>query len=148
MPTNARKFFSKEQQGAILLAIKNAELDSGGEIRVHLETNCPGNALDRAAYLFKKLKMHKTKLRNSVLFYLAVENRKFATIGDVGINAVVPDQFWEEIKMHLLMRFRESKFTEGLCEAIEMTGQQLKKLFPYQKDDVNELPDELSFGPE
>ncbi len=66
--------------------------------RVHIETHCEAEVLDRTAYLFKKIGMQKTELRNGVLIYLAVESRKFAIIGDKGINAVVPENFWDDIK--------------------------------------------------
>jgi len=146
MGQSAKKFFSKEQQETILLAVKNAELDTSGEIRVHIESRCPGDVLDRAAQVFDLLHMQNTKLRNGVLIYLSIENRKFAILGDAGINAVVPENFWDEVKNVMIRHFRENRFTEGLTEAIELTGEQLKKHFPYQADDVNELPDEISFG--
>ena len=138
-------FFTKEQQAAILAAVKEAENQTSGEIRVHIETSCDEDVLDRSAWLFKKLGMHKTAERNGVLFYLAVQDRKFAVIGDAGINAMVPEGFWNDVKEVLLKRFREGKFAEGLSEGIIMAGEHLKKHFPHKKDDVNELPDEISF---
>lgn len=146
MAATAKDFFTKDQQEQILLAVKIAELDTSGEIRVHIEKNCPGDVLDRAAYIFDKLHMQSTQLRNGVLFYLAVANRKFAILGDAGINAVVPENFWDDIKIQMIKNFREGKFTEGLSEAIQQAGEQLKKHFPFAKDDVNELPDDISFG--
>jgi len=146
MGKSAKNFFSNEQQESILLAIKNAELDTGGEIRVHIENKCPGDVLDRAAQVFDKLHMQNTKLRNGVLVYLSIENRKFAILGDAGINAVVPENFWDEIKDKMIAHFREGRFTEGLVEAIQSAGEQLKIHFPYETDDVNELPDDISFG--
>jgi len=143
---SAKEFFSKEQRDDIRQAILNAELDTSGEVRVHIETSCAGDVLDRAAYLFGKLNMHRTELRNGVLFYLAVKNRKFAVIGDKGINALVPENFWDDIKICLLNHFREDRFTEGLMEGIEMVGQKLREHFPYKTGDVNELPDEVTFG--
>ena len=141
-----KAFFTKEQNEDILLAIKNAELDTSGEIRVHIEEKCPGEVLDRAAVIFKKLDMHKTELRNGVLFYLAIRNRKFAVLGDAGINKVVPENFWDEVRNVMLNHFRVDKFTDGLAEGIKLAGQQLKKHFPHKHDDVNELTDEISFG--
>ena len=141
-----KAFFTKEQNDDILLAIKNAELDTSGEIRVHIEEKCPGEVLDRAAIIFKKLDMHKTELRNSVLFYVAIRNRKFAVLGDAGINKVVPENFWDEVRNVMLNHFRVDKFTDGLAEGITLAGQQLKKHFPHKHDDVNELTDEISFG--
>lgn len=145
---SAKAFFTKEEKEDITLAIKNAELDTSGEIRVHIENICKGDAKDQAAYLFKKLEMHNTELRNGVLFFLAVKNRKFAILGDVGINQVVAENFWDDIRDHMLNHFRENNFVDGLIEGITMAGQQLKDHFPYQKDDVNELSDEISFGKE
>lgn len=144
--TKAQDFFTREQREDIKQAIMNAELDTSGEIRVHIDTKCKGDVIKQASKVFRELKMHKTELRNGVLFYLAVKNRKFAVIGDEGINKVVPDDFWETLKLDLLDAFREEKFTEGLIEGIGRTGIYLKKHFPYQTDDVNELSDEISFG--
>ena len=142
------KFFNKEEKDRIVAAVRQAELDTSGEIRVHLENRCKGEALDRAAYVFEKLKMHKTELRNGVLFYLAFGDRKFAILGDAGINAKTPDNFWDVIKEKMEGLFREGRFTDGLCTGIDMAGAQLKDHFPHQGDDVNELPDEISFGGE
>jgi uncharacterized membrane protein len=141
----ASAFFSKEQQAQILASVREAELETSGEIRVHIETTLKGDVLDRAAWLFKKLDMDKTAERNGVLFYLAVEDRKFAIIGDAGINAKVHEDFWNEISEVLKKNFKEGKFTEGLSKGIIMAGNQLKTHFPHRLDDVNELPDEISF---
>jgi uncharacterized membrane protein len=146
MIKTAKDFFTKEQKDDIHQAILNAELDTSGEVRVHIETRCKGDVMDRAAYLFDKLGMQKTDRRNGVLFYVAVKNRRFAVIGDLGINAVVPENFWDDIKNTLMNQFRDEKFTEGLIEGIRIVGTKLKKHFPYQTDDVNELSDEVSFG--
>ena len=141
----ASSFFTKEQQAHILASVREAEKETSGEIRVHIETSFEGDVLDRAAWVFNKLGMHKTAERNGVLFYLAVDNRKFAIIGDAGINSKVPSGFWNEISDLLIKRFRENLFTEGLSEGIILAGKQLKTHFPCRKDDVNELSDEISF---
>ena len=141
----ASSFFTKEQQAQILASVREAEKATSGEIRVHIETSCREDVLDRAAWVFKKIGMHKTAERNGVLFYLAVSHRKFAIIGDAGINAKVSAGFWDEISQILQKNFRESKFTEGLSQGIVLAGKQLKTHFPYSKDDINELSDEISF---
>ncbi len=140
------QFFSKEEKERIASAIREAELNTSGEIRVHIESRCREDVLDRAAFLFAKLKMHKTEKRNGVLFYLSVEDHKFAILGDAGINAVTADDFWDRIKESMLAEFREERFCGGLETGIRMTGEQLKEHFPYEKDDVNELSDDISFG--
>jgi uncharacterized membrane protein len=142
----ASSFFSKEQQAQILASVREAEKATSGEIRVHIESSLKVDVLDRAAWLFKKLGMDKTADRNGVLFYLAVDDRKFAIIGDAGINSKVPAGFWNEISELLLKNFKEGKFTEGLTEGIIMAGNQLKAFFPRSTDDVNELSDEISFN--
>jgi len=146
MSVTARDFFSLEEQDSIKQAIMNAELDTSGEIRVHIENVCKGEVLDRAAYLFKKLGMSKTEQRNGVLIYLAIRNRKFAIIGDSGIHKTVPADFWDNIKSKMLDFFREDNFCDGLIYAVTEAGEHLKKYFPHSKDDVNELPDDISFG--
>jgi uncharacterized membrane protein len=146
MSVSAKDFFSLREQEEIRLAIKSAESDTSGEIRVHIENICKGDVLDRAAYVFRQLGMEKTELRNGVLIYLAIKQRKFAIIGDKGINNVVPAGFWDTIQHEMLDSFRRDEFSIGLCKAIEAVGVNLKKFFPYQKDDVNELTDDISFG--
>ena len=140
------KFLSNEEKLMVTNAIKAAELNTSGEIRVHIESEIKADVLDRAAYLFEVLEMHKTKERNGVLFYLAEKSRKFAILGDAGINAKVPSDFWDKIKEKMADYFSEGKFASGLSEGIHMAGEQLKIHFSYQKDDVNELSDEISFG--
>ena len=139
-------FFTFEDKKQISEAIQVAEQNTSGEIRIHVEGKCRVDVLDRASYIFEKLEMHKTELRNGVLFYLAVQDHKFAILGDAGINQVTPEDFWENIKSTMLALFKEGNFTAGLAEGIKMAGEQLKKHFPYQDDDVNELSDEISFG--
>lgn len=146
MSTSARTFFSKAEKEEIKKAILNAEMDTSGEIRVHIESVCEGEVLDRAAFLFKNLKMEKTELRNGVLFYLAVDSQKFAIIGDKGINASVPEDFWSNIKEKMREAFQQGEFTQGLIEGIREAGVKLKKHFPHHLDDINELSDEISFG--
>ena len=144
--SQARKALKPAEEALIITAIKQAELSSSGEIRVHLESRCRGDVMDRAATVFEKLEMHKTRLRNGVLFYLAVDDHKFAVLGDGGINAVVPDDFWEKVKETMLGFFTGGDIAGGLSEGILMAGEQLRQYFPYQQDDKNELSDEISYS--
>ena len=90
--------------------------------------------------------MQKTELRNGVLIYLAVEDRKLAILGDAGINLKVPKDFWDSTRDLMVSNFKEGRYTEGLSEGIKLAGNQLKEHYPYQSDDVNELSDDISFG--
>jgi uncharacterized membrane protein len=142
----ASDLFTPEERKRIKQAIETAELNTSGEIRVHVEVSYNGTLLDRAATVFARLGMHKTALRNGVLFYLAVKKRQFAVIGDAGINKVVHPAFWDETRSVMEGYFKNSEFGEGLAKGILLTGEQLKKHFPHKADDINELPNEISFG--
>jgi len=142
---NASNFFTKEQKEDIKWAIQDAELDTSGEIRVHIELDCNGDPIERALYVFKRLKMNKTDHQNGVLIYLAVRSRKFAILGDEGINKIVPDNFWEEVKTNMLIHFREEDFSRGIVSSVKMVGEKLKAHFPHLRNDVNELSDDISF---
>ena len=142
----AKHFFTHKEEEIILNAIKEAEKNTSGEIQIHVENRCKKETMDRASEVFAMLKMHKTKLRNGVLFYLAVEDKKFAILGDSGINAAVPADFWVKIKDNMQNDFKAGNFAKGLSEGIQETGKQLEKHFPFDKGDVNELSDDISFG--
>lgn len=142
---SVENYFSKEEKEQITAAIAEAELNTSGEIRLNVEGHCKIDALDRAAYVFEKLGMHETAERNGVLFYLAVYEHKFAILGDAGINRLVPENFWDEIKETMLTYFKSGKLAEGVSVGIKMAGMQLKANFPFQADDKNELSDEISF---
>lgn len=138
-------FLSTTEEREIVDAIVKAEQQTSGEIRVHIEEHSDLPALERAQEVFKTLNMHKTSARNGVLFYIGVKDRHFAIIGDDGIDKVVPYDFWESTKKIVIDQFKQNQFKEGLIQGILQTGKQLKFFFPYQgKDDVNELPNEIS----
>lgn len=142
----AEEEFTNEEKDQIVESIKNAERNTSGEIRVHIENHCKTDVLDRAAEVFAILKLHQTALRNGVLFYLALKDHKFAILGDAGINEKVPKDFWDTIKHLVSGLFKEGKIAEGLSEGIKMAGNQLKAHFPVAADDINELSDDISFG--
>lgn len=137
--------FNDDEQQKIREAIEQAERFTSGEIRVCLEETCSEDVLDRAANYFKKLGMDKTALRNGVLIYLASKDRKFAIIGDAGINKSVPEDFWHSTKEAMLGFFKQDKLAEGVVTGIRLAGGQLKTYFPYLDNDINELPNDIAF---
>jgi uncharacterized membrane protein len=144
----ARDLFNAEQVKDIEAAIMGAEKKTSGEIRVFVEETVKDSkdVLNRAAEVFKELDLHKARHQNGTLFYLATQSRKFAVIGDEGIHQAAPPNFWESIKDNMQTLFRDGKFAEGLIEGITMAGDALIKYFPHERDDENDLPDEVVFG--
>jgi len=137
--------FSDDEQQQIRAAVESAERQTSGEIRVCVEKKCSEEVLDRAAKYFHKLDMHKTKLRNGVLIYLATVDRKFAIIGDAGINKVVPEGFWDDAKEAMLAQFKFGNLIEGITTGVGMAGEHLQRFFPRELDDKNELSDDVAF---
>jgi uncharacterized membrane protein len=139
-------FLSKEDEQEIVQAIVSAEKNTSGEVRVHIEKRSEKAPLDRAQEVFFELHMNETKDRNGVLFYVCVADKKFAIIGDEGIDKVVESDFWDCTKDIVISNFKEANFKNGLVEGILRAGERLKKYFPYQSDDQNELSNEISKG--
>jgi uncharacterized membrane protein len=123
--------FNEEEQQRIRKAIEEAESRSSGEIRVCIEKRCSEEVLDRAAKYFAQLNMHKTKLRHGVLVYVATVDRKFAIIGDAGINQVVPPNFWDATRDDMLQHFKYGDIVEGIVTGLKIAGEQLQKYFPH-----------------
>ncbi|MCE2741785.1 MAG: TPM domain-containing protein [Sphingobacteriales bacterium] len=142
----AKEYFSEKEQAQIIAAIQAAEKETSGEIRVHVEANTPLEPIDRAKTVFYELGMQHTAQKNAVLIYLATADQKLAIIGDEGIHEKVGDDFWQAEKELLVSHFKKNEYALGLSLAIEQVGDKLKMHFPYQKADVNELSDSISFG--
>ncbi len=142
-----KMFFTEEEQKNIVAAIKEAEKNTSGEIKVHITTTSQWeDVVKQAAAVFDKLDLEKTKQRNGVLIYIAKDDRQFAIWADKGINDVVPIGYWESTIDLMRSYMKVGQYAEGVIKGIHMVGTKLKKYFPYEKDDVNEIPDEISFG--
>ena len=139
-------FLTPEQEQAIIKAIEVAEKNTSGEIRVHIEKNTELPPLERALEVFHLLEMEKTELRNGVLFYVAVESKKFAILGDEGIHTKVTENFWDAEKELMLSYFITAEFSNGIELAIIEVGKKLKEFFPYHSNDTNELSNDISRG--
>src|ERR1700712_5009849 len=137
--------FNEEEQQRIRSAIESAEKNTSGQIRVCIEKTCSEDVLDRAAKYFHQLDMHKTRLRNGVLIYLATVDRKFAIIGDAGINKVVPADFWDDTKEDMLQHFKYGNLVDGIVTGLKISGEHLEKYFPHHDGDANELSDDVAF---
>ncbi|WP_445720066.1 TPM domain-containing protein [Flavobacterium sp.] len=139
-------FLSKVEEQEIVQAIVEAEKNTSGEIRVHIEEHSEKKPLERAQEVFFELQMNETQERNGVLFYVCVADKKFAIIGDEGIDKVVASDFWNATKEVVISNFKNKAFKKGLVDGIIKAGDSLKEHFPYQSDDTNELSNEISRG--
>lgn len=144
MGTKVEDFLSAEEEGEIIEAIRIAEKNTSGEIRVHLEPHAEIDPFERAATVFDLLHMNNTKYSNGVLIYVAVEDRTLVILGDSGINEVVPTEFWESTKDIIIDHFKLGNMKDGLVDGILKAGAQLKNHFPYEPGDQNELPNAIS----
>lgn len=139
-------FFSGKERKLIANAIREAELKTSGEIRVHLERLARENIFEHAKEIFEKLGMARTRERNGVLFFIGVRSQRFAVLGDRGIHEKLPHGFWGELTEEMTRCFNEDRFADGLVFAIQKTAEVLQKNFPYHREDLNELPDEISYS--
>jgi uncharacterized membrane protein len=145
MDNHVEQFLSAPDEEAIVNAIRAAEKRTSGEIRVHIEAQV-NDPWERAQEVFHLLKMGGTQQENGVLFYVAVNDKKFCILGDRGINKAVGDQFWQEVREIMESRFRKSEYSKGLVEGIALAGEKLAAFFPWEASDTNELPDQISKG--
>ena len=144
--SKVEEFLSKEEEQEIISAIRIAEKNTSGEIRIHIETSSEKEHYERALEVFELLKMHNTKDANAVLIYVAVKDQKFVIYGDKGINNVVPDNFWNSTKNVMQNHFKQGNFKQGIVDGILKAGEELKAHFPWQIDDEDELSNEISKG--
>lgn len=142
-----QSFFSAEEEKRMVEAIRFAEIQTSGEIRLFVESKCRFvNPVDRAIELFGELNMHETKDRNGVLLYIAIKDRQMAIWGDEGIHERLGQEFWQKEVSEILSEFHQHQYVDGLCTIIANIGLALKQNFPYEKEDINELSDLIIFG--
>lgn len=138
--------FSEEDKLRIKKAIESAEMQTSGEICVYLDKHCSTEPLKEAIKQFDKFKLSKTKLRNATLIYIAIEDKVFAILGDIGIHEKVGQEFWDNAKAIMKKHFLNGEVVSGIEKAIEQIGGALKMYFPYEDGDVNELPNDVILG--
>lgn len=139
-------FLNKREEQEIIEAILEAERNTSGEIRVHIEAGTGGDPYIRAKEIFHDLKMDNTRNGNGVLIYVAVDDHKFTIYGDEGIYKVVPPGFWDETRDIMQAHFKHKEYKTALVEGILKAGAELKAHFPWNARDANELGNEISKG--
>ncbi|MFY7964904.1 MAG: TPM domain-containing protein [Chitinophagaceae bacterium] len=145
--SKAEDYFTPHQKKIIVDAIKQAERQTSGEVRVFIEIKCEYvNAIDRAKELFEKLDMHNTEERNAVIVYVALKHKQLAVFADAGIYQKTGVKFWNDNVQSMLSHFNKEDYVEGIETVVLAIGKALNTYFPFDKSDVNELPDDIVFG--
>jgi len=142
-----KSFFSEEEEERMVQAIRSAEQQTSGEIRLYIESHCAYiDPVDRAKELFLELKMNATRERNGVLLYIALNDHQLAIWGDEGIHQKLGQSFWENEIGIILSDFKQHQFIDGICHIIHDVGQALKQHFPFEDGDSNELDNSIVYG--
>lgn len=144
----APAIFTSEDRERIGGAVRAAEANTSGEIRVFIDDRCGEDPLQKAAFLFHKLNMAATAERNGVLIYLAMQDHRLAIYGDTGIHEILPGDFWQETVQGMANRFKDGRIVDGLVWAVSEVGRRLSVHFPATTHNPNELSDEITFGGE
>lgn len=142
--SNLEDFLSSKDEERIVEAIRVAEKNTSGEIRVHIENNCANDIFEHTMEVFHYLKMDNTKQQNGVLIYVAIQNKSFVIYGDKGINAVVDENFWNSTRDIISFHFKKGNFVKGLIEGVDKAGKELSKHFPWFNGNSNELENTIS----
>ncbi|RNC92703.1 MAG: TPM domain-containing protein [Allomuricauda sp.] len=144
--SKVEEFLTAAEEQAIVDAILQAEKNTSGEIRVHIEATAKIDHFSRAQQVFHFLKMDNTKDANGVLIYVAVTDKKFVIYGDQGIDKVVPKGFWNTTRDLMASYFAKGDYKNGIIEGVLKAGKELQAHFPWDHGDVNELSDAISKG--
>lgn len=139
-------FLTNQQIASLVEAIQSAEENSTGEIRVHIDSHTEVQHAQTALDVFKKLDMHNTTERNAVLFHVNFEQKYLTIIGDVGIHEKVHQEYWDHLHDYITSEFAKGNYYRALKSAILETGLELKKHFPVQGENPNQLPNEITFS--
>jgi len=143
--TNPKKFLSQAESGKINSAIKDAERRTSAEIKLVIARHCWGNIRTKASKIFKKLELDKTRKRNCVLILFIVTNREFLIYGDQGIHQKVGQGFWDDIRDKMEAAFQKDEFADGISQGVRLIGQRLSEYFPHQRDDIDEISNEIVY---
>jgi uncharacterized membrane protein len=140
----AQEFLKQLRHDEIVAAIRQAEKQTSGEIRVFISRQTVKDPVATAQGHFVEMGMDKTRERNGVLIFVAPCACKFAVIGDAGVHSRCGDDFWTQLAHGMSGHFRKSEFTTGIVQAVQKAGELLSQHFPRRPDDTNELSDEIA----
>ncbi len=140
---DAHEFINRLERERIVAAIKEAEKQTSGELRVLITQKPVETPVIEAQKHFLAAGMDKTKERNAVLIFVAPVSKRFAVVGDLGVHTHCGDEFWVNLSNEMTSEFSKGKFTEAIVRGIQKAGGLLARHFPRTPDDKNELPDEI-----
>ncbi|MES2920774.1 MAG: TPM domain-containing protein [Verrucomicrobiota bacterium] len=138
-----RPVLTEEEEALLVDAIRAEELRTSAEIRVCVTYKLIWRHERYAWNVFDRAGMRDTRQRNGVLIVMMPTVKKVVIIGDTGINAVVPEDFWKETVAAIIRELHESNALDALREGLRRLGDTLSIHWPREGDDVNELSDEI-----
>lgn len=145
MPATKR-FFSKQDQHAIALAVEEAEHGHVGEIQVVIEGSLPScsayyqDTLCRARQLFAELGVWDTEHNSGVLLYLNLCDHKVEIVIDRGIKQATTQDVWDQICQNIIQELKRQQYKNGVILGVKQIGEILNQYYDRKMDDLkNEL---------
>jgi uncharacterized membrane protein len=143
---NIQSFLTSEQCQKITDEIAYQETKTSGEIKIHIEKQCLGEALHRAKEVFEMLEMHKTEAHTGILIYISLSDHKIAIYADKGIYSKVDQSIWDHTLNTIVLGLRKKEYESALIEGVKSLGNILNTHFPPSPLNKNELSNDISFG--
>ena len=140
-----QQFLTKDEELAITREIAAVELQSRGEVRVVVTSKWIINAEHYAWKLFRKLGLDRTREHNAALILVAVRQRRFAVIGDAGLNTVVAADYWHAIADAMAHHLRNGSRGEAILTGVRLLGATLAEHWPAAGANPDELPNEIVY---
>ena len=128
-----RTFSKHLQHDKIVAAIRDAEHNTSGQIRVSISPKHVDDPVAAAQAEFMRLGMNKSPERNGVLIFVAPRAHKFAVIGDEAVHAKCGGEFWRKLADAMTGYFRKSEFTPGIIHGVQKAGELLAEHFSRQR---------------
>lgn len=143
----ALRVFPLRARRAVEAAVRASEATHSGELRFVIEGGLDTAQLlrgvssrQRAAQLFRRLKVDRTKGQSGVLIYVQLADRRVEILADRGIDARVAEDTWRTICRLMEEAFAAGDFERGAVAGVEAVGRVLAAHFPAAPDDIDELP--------
>ncbi|MES2661089.1 MAG: TPM domain-containing protein [Verrucomicrobiota bacterium] len=138
-----KPILTETEETLLVEAIREQELRTSAEIRICVSYKHLWRHERYAWKVFERAGMRNTRRRNGVLIAMMPRIKKVVVIGDTGIDAVVPQDFWKETVAAMIHEMHKSAALPALREGLRRVGDVLAVHWPREDGDANELTDEI-----